>query len=167
MQWAAISPSPDSDSMRVVVCPVIVGDRICRIVSPVQSLLEVEEWAGEWWEPSSIPLTIASLSTAADASLLRARGVPEADCFASEPRPDQLAIEALMLTRDPERPAQMRFDEDVRRSPGSRKRKYPGNARFRRGAQTMMDAERRRETSSEWNGPWRRATDRPPPESSA
>jgi hypothetical protein len=153
--------------MRVVVSPVIVGDRICRIVSPVQSLLEVEEWAGDWWEPSSIPLTTASLSPAADESILRERGVPEADCVTHEPRPAQLDIEASLLTRDPERPAQMRFDEDVRRSTGPRKRKYPGNARFRRGTQSTTDAERRRDASGEWNGPWRRSTDRPPPDEPA
>jgi len=153
--------------MRVVVSPVIVGDRICRITSPVQSLLEVEEWAGEWWEPSSIPLTIASRSPTAEASVLRARGVPEADCVTSEPRPAQLDIEASMRTGDPERPAQMRFDEDVRRGTGSRKRKYPGNARFRRGTQSTAEAERRRDAMVEWNGPWRRATDRPPPDASA
>ena len=150
--------------MRVVVSPVIVGDRICRIVSPVQSLLEVEEWAGDWWEPSSVPLTTASLSPAAAESLLRLRGVPEADCVTSEPRPAQIDIEASMMTRDPERPAQMRFDEDVRRSTGPRKRKYPGNARFRRGAQSNTDAERRRDDAIEWNGPWRRSTDRQPPD---
>lgn len=136
-------------------------------MSPVQTLLEVEEWAGGWWAPSSIPLTIASLSPPADELVLRASGIPESDCLATEPRPAQPDIEALMMTRDPERPVAVRFDEDLRRNTGVRRRKYPGNARFRRGAPTQTDAERRLEGTAEWDGPWRRATDRPPPDPSA
>lgn len=135
------------------------------------SLLEVEEWAGDWWEPSSIPLTTASLSPTADEAVLRARGVPIEDCASSEPRIAQLDIETLMMTRDPERAEQVVFDEDVSRSTGPRRRKYPGNSRFRRGrparGDTAIDAERRGDGASEWTGPRRRATDHPPDSASA
>ena len=154
--------------MRVVVAPVLVDDRICRIVSAIQSLLEVEEWVGGWWEPSLIPLTLVSSSPQADPVMLRARGVPPEDCATDVPRPDQIDIESQMRPRDPERPSDMRFDEDVHQINGPRKRKYPGNARFRRdprGGSAAAEAERRRGTDTEWAGPRRRASDTPPPES--
>jgi hypothetical protein len=155
--------------MRVVVAPVIVDDRICRIVAPVESLLEVEEWVGEWWEPSAVPLTIASVAPAAPTAVLHERGVPESDCLAGAIRPTPEEIEAILLTRDPERSAQMRFDEQVRRGTGPRRRMYPGNARFRRGARggTSTEVDRRRELPREWNGPWRRSTDPQPPDPAA
>jgi hypothetical protein len=155
--------------MRVVVPPVIVDDRICRIVSPVESLLEVEEWVGAWWEPSAVPLTIASLAPRASERVLLESGVPEADRMHGAVRPTSEEIEAILLTRDPERSAQMRFDEQVQRGTGPRRRKYPGNARFRRDARggTGTEADRRHDAPREWTGPWRRATDPPPPEPAA
>lgn len=150
--------------MRVVVAPVVVDGRICRIVSPVDSLLEVEEWAGDWWEPSVVPLTLVSLAPLADAETLRGHGVPPDDCVAVEPRPAPQDIEALMMTRDPEKSPEMRFDEDVRRKVGTRRRKYPGNARFRRDRRgnAKPEVDRRSDATTEWNGPWRRATDGAP-----
>ncbi len=168
MVWTATSPSPVHTFMRVVVPPVIVGDRICRIVSPVASLLEVEEWAGAWWEPSTIQLTIASEATAAPESLLRDLGIPLSDCVATEPRPAQREIEASMMTLDPDRPANMRFEDEVVRRLGTpKRRKYPGNARFRRGVPPAPEPvedplERRRATRVDPDGPRRRATDAPP-----
>jgi hypothetical protein len=151
--------------MRVVVAPVVVDGRICRIVSPVATLLEVEEWAGEWWEPSVMPLTLVSSAPLADAELLRARGLPVDDCTTSEPRPSQVDIEALMMTRDPEQSSEERFNDDVRRTVGTRRRKYPGNARFRREPRggPGVEADRRQDSATEWHGPWRRASDTPPP----
>jgi hypothetical protein len=125
--------------VRVLVPPVLVGDRICRIVSPVDSLLEVEEWMGAWWEPSTIPLTTASTALRAPDDLLRDRGVPADDCVASEVRPDEHDIQAMLLIHDPDRPAQMRFDEDVVRVTSIRARKYPGNARFSRRPASAHD----------------------------
>lgn len=118
--------------MRVVVAPVVIDGRICRIVSPVASLLEVEEWAGAWWEPSVLPLTLVSSAPLADTAELLACGVPMADCIESEPRPLQRDIEASLVTRDPERTPAMRLDDDVHRGDQPRRRAYPGNARFRR-----------------------------------
>lgn len=154
--------------MRVVVAPVLVGDRICRIVAPLQSLLEVEEWAGAWWEPSSVTLTEASVAPIVPDALLEERGVPVEDRVASEDRPAQTEIEALIRTRDPERPANMRFDEEVvARVTPARRRKYPGNARFRRNAPSgthsePLDPERRKKSTRDAQTPRRRSSDHPP-----
>jgi hypothetical protein len=127
--------------MRVIVAPVIVNDRVCRIVSPVDSLLEVEEWVGEWWAPSTIPLTIASLAETAPQSLLIDLGIPASDWFAIELRPAQGEIEASMQTLNSERPPEMRMeDEVVRRGAGPKRRVYPGNARFRRGGSLLSES---------------------------
>ncbi len=154
--------------MRVVVAPVLVGDRICRIVAPLQSLLEVEEWVGAWWEPSSVTLTEASIAPIVPESVLAERGVPLEDRVATEGRPAQIEIEALIRTRDPERPENMRFDEEVvTRATPTRRRKYPGNARFRRKpaagkAGEASDAERRKKAPRDPQTPRRRASDDPP-----
>jgi hypothetical protein len=121
--------------MRVVVPPVLVGDRICRIVSALESLLEVEEWVGAWWAPSDVPLTLVSSAAPASDALLQLRGVPESDRMGITDRPLPSDFEALMRSRDPERPAGMRFDEEpVVRVQPARKPEYPGNARFRKNA---------------------------------
>lgn len=151
--------------MRVVVSPVIVDDRICRIVAAVESLLEVEEWAGGWWEPSGVTLTAVGAAPAAAEAVLRSRGVPIEDCVAADGSTAQRDIQALLMTRDPDHSQQMRFDDDVARAVhSSRRRKYPGNARFRRGTLSATDSgytrpERRRKNAPEWRGPWRRASD--------
>ena len=118
--------------MRVVVPPVLIDGRICRIVSPVTALLEVEEWVGEWWQPSTVPLTRASVADAAPLDLLVARGVPDADRVAPQDRPSREEIEAMIRTSDPDRPVEARFDEDVPRMAPVARRDYPGSARFGR-----------------------------------
>ncbi len=154
--------------MRVVVPPVLLGDRIVRIVSPVESLLEVEEWVGEWWEPSGVTLTEASVAPAAPTELLLSRGLPPDDCVATHARPALRDIEALIHTRDPERSTSPRFDEElVARAVPARRRKYPGNARFRRHAASGRDSaepdpERRKKKSTDPLSPRRRASDLPP-----
>ena len=158
----ATSSSPTPGPMRVVVSPVLVGERLCRIVAPIESLLEVEEWAGAWWEPSNVTLTETSLATTASVEVLRAHFVPEDDWYASDARPDDHQIQAQMYTRDPDRSEQTKFDDKVVRRLESRRRKYPGNSRFRRGPgvqDSTFEGERRREDPTEWNGPWRRSTD--------
>ncbi len=119
--------------MRVIVPPVLVGDRICRIVSALESLLEVEEWVGAWWEPSDVPLTQVSSATAASELVLFARNVPKSDQTTSSVRPLHGDVEALMQPDAPERPDGMRFDEEAMVSATApRQPLYPGNARFRR-----------------------------------
>jgi len=164
--------------MRVVVSPVLVGDRIVRIVSPVDSLLEVEEWVGEWWEPSAITLTTASQAPSAPVAVLQARGVPLEDCAETASRPSEHALQFLMLAtaRDANDPL-IASDLTTRPARGLRRKSYPGNARFRRGtpskraaqrdgtpreADAVDTADRRQDQSATWQGPWRRASDQPP-----
>jgi len=119
--------------MRILVAPVVIGDRICRIVSPVASLLEVEEWAGEWWEPSSVTITTASQAPAATERLLRERGVPLEDCISPGPRAEDLEIQMLMRACDPE-PRGDPLASETRTLPHARtrERQFTGNRRFRR-----------------------------------
>ena len=123
--------------MRIVVPPVVVDGRICRIVAPVEALLEVEEWVGEWWEPSSIGLTTASHAERASREQLLAHGVPEADHGLDEHRTPFDEIEAMIQRRDPERAASL---EDVALPAQATRRVYPGNARFKRQAHDAPDA---------------------------
>lgn len=116
--------------MRVIVPPVVVGDRICRIVSAVESLLEVEEWVGQWWAPSSVTLSDASHAPAADAVRLRARGVPPEDYAFNTPRPGGPEIQALLQARDPARVQDMLLNDEVMRSNPPRRR----SVAVRRGA---------------------------------
>jgi hypothetical protein len=150
--------------MRVIVPPVVVGIRICRIVAPVESLLEVEEWVGQWWEPSTVTLSEASLGISASEALLESRGVPHEDWRASEPRSGEHEIQALLQTRDPERA--QRLDDDVARSVPSRRRSYPGNARFSSRTiaaveRTTEKSDRRAHSDGNLKGPHRRKTDVP------
>ena len=150
--------------MRVIVPPVVVGDRICRIIAPVASLLEVEEWVGQWWEPSAVTLSEASLGVSAPDALLAARGVPADDWRASEARSGEQDIQALLQIRDPER--EQRLDEDVARSMPTRRRSYPGNARFSSRAiaaaeRRTDDSDRRARPEAATPGPHRRETDTP------
>lgn len=112
--------------MRILVAPVLVGDRICRIVSPVRSLLEVEEWAGEWWEPSLVTLTEVVHARAASRPELRARGVPESDHAASG-HLTSAELQAMLRAHEPTPPA---FEATA--GPARPRRAYPGSARFRR-----------------------------------
>ena len=126
---------------------------------------------GEWWEPSSITLTSASLAPAAPEPVLRERGVPEHEHRSIEPRSAVLEIQSLMLTRDPERHpdregAPHSDTDGVRRVGGVRRKQYAGNARFRRGTvkgtdgRILASEQRLSARATDWNGPWRRSTDR-------
>ena len=97
--WSA-PPVPALTHMRVVIAPVLVGKRIVRLVAPLDSLLEVEEWVGEWWEPTDVTLTVASRAPSAPFALLRRRGVPAEDCVVG-PRPTDAEIQALMHAAEP------------------------------------------------------------------
>lgn len=137
--------------MRILVAPVLVGDRICRIVSPVASLLEVEEWVGEWWEPSGVTLTAASQAAPAPVALLNARGIPEPDRIVDAAAAEQLDIQRMLRAQDPTPGGSLPSEERAPRTyVGPRRRQYSGNARFRR-----PPAEPAR------GGPKRRASDEP------
>lgn len=152
--------------MRILVAPVLVGDRICRIISPIESLLEVEEWVGEWWEPSTVTLTTASQSPAAPERVLQERGVPAEDRVATEPRASDPEIQGLMRPdQQPFAPSARIEDTLAPRANGARRRQYSGNARFRRPRASTPNSVidradlRRPGSDGEWHGPFRRATD--------
>ena len=118
--------------MRIVVAPALVGDRLCRIVAPIPTLLEVEEWVGAWWDPSTVMLTAVSQSAPATEQELRERGVPAEDCVtaeSAEPSPDlqtQLRAHAPAPRLGP-------VDAGASIVPhGVRAREYTGNKNFRR-----------------------------------
>jgi hypothetical protein len=155
--------------MRVVVPPVLLDDRIYRIVAPIEALLEVEEWVGSWWQPSTMPLTTASGAPPAEIAVLLARGVPVGDWAGDEPRSAPRNIEALLQTNDPDRASASALDDSVKRSPVPRRNQYPGNARF--GLQAHDDdaterlADRRRARGAVPKDGRRRRSALPPPDS--
>lgn len=65
--------------MDVLVPPVVAGGRICRVVSPVASLIEVQEWMGEYWLPSDLLLSAVRRAPPAPRHLLEAHAVPRED----------------------------------------------------------------------------------------
>ena len=65
--------------MRVILAPVVVDGKICRIVAPVPSLLEVQEWVGDFWLPSDAMLSTVATAAPAPLALLHSSGVPRAD----------------------------------------------------------------------------------------
>ncbi len=120
--------------MRVCVAPVLVGVQLCRIVSPIASLLEVEEWIGEWWEPSSVTLTMASRAPAACESVLQMRGVPASDWVATGLPLSNPEIQSLLFAGESsaqENPSANSLARPTLHVP--RRRQYSGNSRFRRG----------------------------------
>ena len=148
--------------MRIVVPPVLIGERICRISSPVETLLEVEEWTGAWWEPSSLTITTVSQGAPAPEALLIARGVPPED-REQHAGSDQDSLQRQLRPTQPDGLQILRIEESANRHHGRRQRTYSGNARFRRGrtAEATEQRELRREdaTTATWTGPFRRATD--------
>ncbi len=120
--------------MIVIVPPALVRDRLCRIVAPVPTLLEVEEWTGAWWEPSSLTLREVSSAPLASHALLLAHAVPREEWGTAITPVSAQTIEAMMRAHVVERdtgphsptPPVRRTDEDAAR----RKRPYPGSARF-------------------------------------
>jgi len=155
--------------MRVLVGPVLVDDRICRIVAAIEALLEVEEWAGSWWQPSTVPLTMASGAPPAEYRLLLARGVPIDDWARGEPRSAPMNIEALMQTNDPDRASKPALDDSVRRGLAPLPSQYPGNRRFglrpNDGDRTERPADRRRARGAAPSETDRRRRLLPPPDS--
>jgi len=65
--------------MHVLLGPLICRRKICRVVSPVQSLVFVEEWNGTDWTPSDIPLHGIVDAVPATVDMLAACRVPSND----------------------------------------------------------------------------------------
>jgi len=153
--------------MNVVVPPVLVGGKILRIVSSTPHLYEVEEWVGEWWEPSGVTLSAATMASAATAEELDAQGVPEAERVASA---DRLSIEHLSERL---RAPVNAYEFDIAKLTATqtegvvRRREYLGSAKFRRprAPNKKKVGEKRlahgsgESAAQEWTGPFRRATD--------
>jgi len=158
-----------SGPMRILCSPVLVGDRICRVVSPIASLIEVEEWVGAWWEPSAVTITTATQAPPASAALLLARGVPLEDQAGESPATLLRDVQSMLRASAPQDSQPVALDPANERRPnGSRRKQFAGNARFRRGrsggaAGPGDQDQRERPSAAEWSGPWRRAADDPSP----
>lgn len=152
--------------MRVLLGPVVVDHRVCRIVSPLSTLLEVEEWVGEWWEPSLVPLTRASCAPLATPELLVACGIPPADWGPVTSPLTSSEVEAMMQVADEDHPADLLALPVARAPERPVRRAYPGNRKFRHGTLGPYDSgyerpDRRHRSDPNYRGPWRRATDVP------
>lgn len=121
--------------MHVIVPPVVVADRICRIVAPLPSLLEVEEWMGEWWEPCMLTFREVGAAPPATARLLEQRGVPRDEWGLQGERASMERIDALLLANVVVRPPSAGTPH-VEGAHGRRQKAYPGSARFGRAKRT-------------------------------
>lgn len=150
--------------MHVIVPPVLIGDSIYRIVAPLPSLLEVEEWMGEWWEPCTLTFrTVASAPPAAH-TLLESRGVPRDERGSPAQRASVEAIEAMLLAHVIFRPSTNGVPP-VEGASGRRRKSYAGSARFGKGTRSRG---RRAEDAPDakpviTHGPRRRRSDQKPP----
>ncbi|MCU0623922.1 MAG: hypothetical protein MUF53_08660, partial [Gemmatimonadaceae bacterium] len=127
--------------------------------APIDALLEVEEWVGAWWEPSSVPLTSVAVAPRATDDELDVRGIPSTDRGRDDERLSQQDIEALIQSRDPEHPADLEWHPLPDASPP---RVYPGNTRFKRRTPIEPGAVSPDERSSHAEAaPRRRGPDQP------
>ena len=149
--------------MRIVVPPVLIGERILRVTAPVDSLFEVEEWTGEWWEPSLLTITVVSQAARAPEALLIARGVPIEDRTAGSEL-DQDLVQQRMHATESDATQDFRLDESATRRQGKRQRVFAGSARFRRGRHSSSEEQRDGAAGTDWPGPFRRASDREGPD---
>jgi hypothetical protein len=61
---------------RVVLAPVIMEERIFRVVEPAHSTMYVEEWQGDYWLPSDVALHVVRVAPFATEDELRERRLP-------------------------------------------------------------------------------------------
>jgi hypothetical protein len=121
--------------VHVVIPPVLIGDRIFRIVAPLPSLLEVEEWMGEWWEPSTLTFRTVSSAPPASHLVLASRGVPRQEWGAPEERVSMEAIDAMLRAHVIFRPP-TNGAPPAEGANGRRRKSYPGSARFGKAARS-------------------------------
>lgn len=57
--------------------PVLVDDTVCRIVRANETHIEVQEWCGMYWQPSSRPLCCVEEGMPASRELLESLGIPQ------------------------------------------------------------------------------------------
>ena len=76
-----------------MLAPVLIDERIYRVVEPAHSTLYVEEWHGDYWLPSDVALHAVRAAPFATEDELRARHLPKAFWGASsqfrEPRSEE------------------------------------------------------------------------------
>lgn len=149
--------------MRIIVPPVLIGTRICRIVAPVEHLLEVEEWVGEWWEPCALTISEVGAAPRVSEKMLDQRAVPREDRGPNDDRTSASAIQTMMLAHVMLRPENTDVTPSSNITRGPRQKVYSGSRRFgnRRGSQADRRRSGRGENAEQWNGPWRRASDQP------
>lgn len=144
--------------MRVVVPPGFVGSRLVRVVAAVPSLLEVEEWMGEWWEPSTVTLSDATAAPTASAEALDAAGVPAGDRVVDGERFTTDTISTLLTA-----PVQLNVGSQLNSlekkfNGGRRRNEYAGSAKF--GRRNFKNRRESKDAAEQpWAGPFRRATD--------
>lgn len=154
-----LAASPQYLTMSVVIPPVLVHGRIVRIVAPVPTILEVEEWTGEWWEPSTVTLTTVSRAAPVDPETLLALGLPLEDAVGAT---TDARSEIQQLLRAPVQ--QPRMEDDAFHSMAAERRRkpdYTGSMRFRDGRASARAAGPDAETRTPWTGPLRRSSDGP------
>lgn len=150
--------------MQVVVPPVYVGGRILRVISSTPHLYEVEEWVGEWWEPSVITLSVATSAPSAPEEVLDAAGVPAEDRLGVAERLSVEELSERMRSHVRDYSNEMPLLGAHASGPRARRREYAGSAKFRRPRAPKKDADRRGASapsaeSAPWTGPLRRASD--------
>jgi len=153
--------------MRVIVPPVLVGHRICRVVTPVEHLLEVQDWVGEWWEPSALTISEVCAAPKASEETLIARGVPAEDRSGDDDRTSASAIQTMMQASVIFRPQPADVTAAARIiGDGRRQKVYSGSRKFGRGRGDRRRSDRG-EQAPPWIGPFRRATDDASPQAVA
>ena len=102
--WVDRATSKSELLMHVLLGPLICRRKICRVVSPMESLVYVEEWIGSDWVPSDIPLHAIEEAVPATVDMLAACNVPtndwgmighSADAPASDPHLLLLAMQLV------------------------------------------------------------------------
>lgn len=149
--------------MQMVVPPVYVGGRILRVVSPTPHLYEVEEWVGEWWEPSVVTLSVATSAPSASPDLLDAHRVPVEDRHTQGLRLSFEELSERMRAHVRDYTQEMPSPDLHSSGPRARRREYAGSAKFRRPRAPKAGTERRstdaKEEEAKWTGPFRRGSD--------
>lgn len=150
--------------MHVVVPPVFIAGRILRVISSTPHLYEVEEWVGEWWEPSQVTLSVATSARNATAQELDTQGVPAEDRLDAVERLSYEQLSERLRAHVHDYTHELPSTGAPATGPRARRREYTGSGKFRRPRMPQKGAERRGATeqsqeTAPWTGPLRRATD--------
>jgi hypothetical protein len=146
--------------MPVVLPPAFVGTRLVRVVAPVPSLLEVEEWAGEWWEPSSVTISEACAAESATKEQLDTAGVPKADReTVIDERITRAALSILFSMPAHLNGTNQMASLEQKPNGGRRRNDYAGSAKFKKRGPKGKRAGGDSTPAEQFQGPFRRASD--------